>query len=83
MGVQANNFHNVDITGVEDRNNKFTVGFDTEKLLGLAFTGYNTRNSLMTMRLKTPAAGQPDRVHIVLMSEQIMEAGDVWIIVCD
>jgi hypothetical protein len=83
LGVQANNLHNVDITGLEYRNNKFIVGFDTEKLLGLSFTGYNTRNSLMTMRLKTPVGGQPDRMHIVLLSEQIMEVGDVGIMVYD
>jgi hypothetical protein len=83
LGVQANNLHNVDITGLEYRNNEFIVGFDTEKLLGLSFTGYNTRNSLMTMRLKTPLAGQPDCMHIVLLSEQIMEVGDVGIMVYD
>jgi hypothetical protein len=33
--------------------------------------------------LKTPPVGQPDRMHIVLMSEQIMEVGDVGIMVYD
>ena len=83
LGVQANNLHSVDITGMEYRNNKFIVGFDTEKLLGLAFTGYNTRNSLMTMRMKVPETGKPHRMHIVLLTEQIMEVGDVGIMVYD
>jgi hypothetical protein len=84
LGVQANNLHSVDITGKEYRDNKFIIGFDTEKLLGLAFTGYNTRNSLMTVHLKTlDGSGKADRMHIVLMSEQIMEVGDVGIMVYD
>jgi hypothetical protein len=83
LGVQANNLHNIDITGTDYRNNKFIVGFDTEKLLGLAFTGYNTRNSLMTMRLKTKDDRMPNRMHIVLLAEQIMEVGDVGIMVYD
>jgi hypothetical protein len=39
LGVQANSLHAVDVKGNEYRNNKFVVGFDTEKMLGLAFTG--------------------------------------------
>ena len=49
LGIQANNLHSIDIDGNEYRNNKFIVGFDTEKLLGLSFTGMNTRNNLMTV----------------------------------
>ena len=44
LGVQSNNnLHSLDIKGFEYRNNKFVVGFDTEKMLGLAFTGINTK----------------------------------------
>ena len=56
LGVQANNLHSIDIDGNEYRNNKFIVGIDTEKLLGLSFTGMNTRNNLMTVHLKTSDA---------------------------
>ncbi len=45
FGIQANNLHSIDIDGNEYRNNKFIVGSDTEKLLGLSFTGMNTRNN--------------------------------------
>jgi len=85
LGLQANNLHSIDIDGNEYRNNKFIVGFDTEKLLGLAFTGTNTRNSLMTVHLKTAnnTTHKPDRMHIVLLSEQIMEVGDTGIMVYD
>ena len=78
LGAQANNLHNIDIDGREYRSDKFIVGFDTEKLLGLSFTGYNTRNNLMTVHLKTEVGDyQANRMHIVLLSEQILELGDV------
>jgi hypothetical protein len=75
LGVQANNMHSIDIDGVSYRDNRFIVGFDTERLLGLAFTGTNTRNSLMTMHLKTNEITKADRMHIVLLTEQILEIG--------
>jgi hypothetical protein len=79
LGVQSNNLaFSIDITGNEYRNNKFIVGFDTEKLLGLSFTGTNTKNSMMTVMLKTNSAAthMPSRMHIVLMAEQILEISD-------
>ena len=48
LGVQANSLHAVDIKGNEYRNHNFVVGFDTEQMLGLAFTGTNSKTSLMT-----------------------------------
>ncbi len=45
LGIQANNLHSIDMDGNEYRNNKFIVGIDTEQLLGLSFTGMNTRNN--------------------------------------
>ena len=43
LGIQSNGLANIDIDGNEYRNNKFIVGLDCEKLLGLAFTGTNTK----------------------------------------
>ena len=84
LGVQANNLHNVDISGIEYRNNKFIVGIDTEKLLGLSFTGMNTKNNLMTVLLKTQEGDyKADRMHIVLLAEQILELGDTGCMVYD
>ena len=85
LGVQSNTLHSIDIDGNEYRNNKFVVGIDTEKLLGLSFTGTNTRNNLMTVHLKTSGTGnyQANRMHVVLMSEQILEVGDVGCMVYD
>jgi hypothetical protein len=77
LGIHANNLHSIDIDGNEYRNNKFIVGIDTEKLLGLSFTGMNTRNNLMTVHLKTQTdAYKADRMHIILLSEQILKLGD-------
>ena len=84
LGIQANNLHSIDINGLEYRNNKFIVGIDTEKLLGLSFTGMNTRNNLMTVRLKTETGNsQADRMHIVLLAEQIVELADAGALVYD
>ena len=57
--------------------NKFIVGID--------FTGMNTRNNLMTVHLKTDNAEayKANRMHIVLLSEQILEVGDVGVQVFD
>ena len=84
LGIQANNLHSIDINGLEYRNNKFIVGIDTEKLLGLSFAGMNTRNNLMTVRLNTETgAYQADRMHIVLLAEQIVELADAGALVYD
>ena len=84
LGIHANNLHSIDIDGNSYRNNKFIVGFDTEKLLGLSFTGMNARNSIMTAHLKTGTGDyQADRMHIVLLSEQILEIGNYGVMVFD
>ena len=84
LGIHANNLHSIDIDGNSYRNNKFIVGFDTEQLLGLSFTGMNTRNSLMTAHLKTGTGEyQADRMHIVLLAEQILEVGNFGVMVFD
>jgi hypothetical protein len=84
LGIQANNLHSIDIDGNEYRNNKFIVGIDTEKLLGLSFTGMNTRNNLMTVHLKTgTGVNKADRMHIILLAEQIVELGDTGCMVYD
>ena len=84
-GLQANSLHSIDIDGDSYRNNKFIVGIDTEKLLGLIFTGVNTRNNLMTVFLKTDshATNMADKMHVILLAEQILEVGDVGCLVYD
>ena len=84
LGVQANHLHAVDIKGDESRNHKFVVGFDTERMLGLAFTGCNTKNSLMSIKFKTKGVDhQASRMHIVLVSQQILEVSDSGITIYD
>jgi hypothetical protein len=53
-------------------------------MLGLSFTGQNTKNALMTVELQT-ASGYflANRMHIILVSEQIIEIGDSGITVFD
>ena len=72
-----------DINGNDYRNGKFIVGLDCEKLLGLAFTGMNTNNSLMTVKLKTAELNRANRIHILLFSEQILEVNDTGVSVYD
>jgi hypothetical protein len=83
LGLASNNYVSLDIDGNDYRNNKFIVGVDCEKILGLAFTGTNTNNSLMTVRMKTEQANQADRFHILLTAEMVLEIHDGGITVFD
>ena len=84
MGVHANSLHTVDIKGDDYRNHKFVVGFDTEEMLGLAFTGYNTKNSLITIKFKTNGGeNQASRMHIVVVAQQSIEVSDSGITIFD
>jgi hypothetical protein len=83
LGIQASGLHSIDIDGNEYRNNKFIVGLDCEKLLNLAFTGMNTKNSLMTIKLKTKETNMGNRMHILLTAEQILTISDAGITVFD
>jgi hypothetical protein len=52
--------------------------------LGLSFTGANTKNSLMSIKLKTKSGDyQATRMHICLVSQQVIEIGDSGITVFD
>ena len=49
-------------------------------MLGLEFTGINTKNSLMTIKVKTNTGDyQASRVHIVLVAQQVFEVSDTGI----
>ena len=85
LGVQASAVHNFDISAREYRYNKLILGTDCEKVLDAGFTGLNTRaGDLMTVKFdlnKTVDAAdltsrKPDRIHIVLHSDQILEIRD-------
>jgi hypothetical protein len=56
---------------------------DCEKILGLAFTGTNTKNSLMTVRMKTERDNAAHRFHILLTAEMVIEVSDAGIAVFD
>ena len=85
LGVQASAVHNFDISAREYRYNKLILGTDCEKVLDAGFTGLNTRaGDLMTVKFdmnKTTGtadltARKPDRIHIILHSDQILEIRD-------
>ena len=50
---------------------------------GVSFSGTNTKNALMTVKLKTSEANKADRSNIVLMAQQVVEIGSVGIDVFD
>ena len=83
IGLVSNDYVSLDINGNEYRNNKFIVGMDCEKILGLAFTGTNTKNSLMTVRLKTEQNNKADRIQILLVAEMLLEIGDSGVVCYD
>jgi hypothetical protein len=84
LGIQANALHSIDIKGDEYRNHKIVVGFDTATMLGLSFSGANTKNSLMSIKLKTKGGDYQDtRMHLVLVAQQVLEIGDSGITVFD
>ena len=53
-------------------------------MLGLAFTGYNTKNSLITIKFKTNGGeNQASRMHIVVVAQQSVEVSDSGITIFD
>ena len=83
LGVQASALHNFDINAREYRYNKLILGTDCEKVLDAGFTGLNTRaGDLMTVKFELNKAStsldqrKPDRIHIVLHSDQMLEIPD-------
>jgi len=79
MGVESSNFHSMDISPLEYRNHKFVLAFDTEKMLGSAFSGINIKTgSLMTLKMKSGAATDkmPDTCYLVLHFDSILSIRD-------
>ena len=79
MGIESSNFHSMDITPLEYRNHKFVMAFDTEKMLGTAFSGINIKTgSLMTLKMKStsPSADMPDTCYLVLHFDSILSIRD-------
>ena len=82
--MQADSLHSVNIKGDDYRNHKFVVGFDSENMLGLAFTGANTNKALMTIKFEVPGGdNQASRMHIVVVALQIIECSDSGITIFD
>ena len=53
-------------------------------MLGLAFTGINTKNTLMIIKVKTNVGEyQASGMHIVLVAQQVLEIGDSGVKIFD
>jgi hypothetical protein len=79
MGIEASNFHSMDITPREFRRHKYVLAFDTEKMLGTAFSGINIKTgSLMTLKMKStaPVECMPDSCYLVLHFDSILSIRD-------
>ena len=83
LGYHVSDVHSIDIDGATYRNNKFIMGIDTERLLGVSFSGTNTKNALMTVKLKTTDDHKADRINIVLYAQQVLEIGSTGIDIFD
>ena len=90
VGILGSNFHSVSISPLQYRNDHFVVGIDTEKALGAAYTGINTRSGdLLSVRVKAQdktvltTAKMPDQVHICLHSDCLIEISDGGVTVMD
>ena len=84
LGIQANSLHALDINGQSYRSNIFIWGIDGESMLGLAFAGQNNKNALMTVKLQ-PGSGDvlANRMHIILVSQQVVEISNSGISLFD
>jgi hypothetical protein len=68
LGIQANSLNAIDISGQSYRSNRFACGTDCKKMLGLGFTGQNTKDALVTVKIQTASGDYlANRMHIVLV----------------
>ena len=85
LGLASSSVHNFDISGLEYRNSKFIIGIDTEKIIEAGWTGLNTRSGdLLSIFFKLAGSNplaerQPDRVHVVLHADVIMQVNEMGV----
>ena len=72
--------HNFDIDAIQYRSESMIIGIDTERVLEASFSGLSMRSGdLMTVMFKYNSEGDtnqtrlPDRMHIVLHADQIVQ----------
>ena len=77
MGILSSSVHNFDINNMSYRDCKCILATDTEKVLEAGGTGLNTRaGDLMRIKFELPTTAAdriPERMHIVMHSDQILE----------
>ena len=90
VGILGSNFHSVGMNALQYSNSHFVLGIDSEKALGAAYTGLNTRSGdLLSVRVKAQdkatltSAKMPDQMYVVLHNDSILEISDSGITVHD
>ena len=87
LGIHGSAFHSLSITPAQYRNDHFTIGVDTEKILEAGFTGLNTKaGDLMVVRGKGANANMDawaKQIYIILHTDQILEIRDSGVQVFD
>jgi hypothetical protein len=84
LGLASSAVHNFDISGLEYRNSKFAVGIDTEKIEAGWTRLNNISGDLLSIffklaRSNPPAERQPDRVHVVVHADLIMQVHEMGV----
>ena len=73
----SNEVHSIDINGKDYRSYKFITAINCEKAsVESHFSGANTKNALITVKYKCPPVIYPDKIHILIKSQQILEIMD-------
>ena len=90
LGIRSNSVHGFNISAVDYRTSRMIIGIDTEKVLEASYSGLSLRQGdLMTVMFKYNSDGganQPilaDRMHIVLVADQILEVHSHGVSVLD
>jgi hypothetical protein len=74
LGVAGSSIHGINISPVAYQNNRFVTAIDLEKTLHVPFTGTDTHNSIMTVKLETKDdTNRPHSLHCVMVCENVLE----------
>ena len=89
LGIHGSAWHSISIDSLKKyMNDHFTIGLDTEKVLGASFSGINCRSDLLTVQVKgvngtLAGATAPGQIYVVLNADFIVEIKDTGVTVFD
>ena len=81
LGIHGSAWHSMSAAAVQYIRDHFFIGIDTEKCLGAAWTGLNTKaGDLLTFKIKganaeLPASYAPTKLFTTINSENVLEIG--------